>query len=280
MELEKTIAQGQLPICCARPSGRARIGTPPAPTGPAPRVRCARPSGRARIGTRFRRFDGSCWQALRPAFGSGEDWNRTVSELSLAPHPVAPGLRVGRGLERVCRGETNRSKDVAPGLRVGRGLELRLRVGLDGRNYVAPGLRVGRGLEPRPLEITPSLMALRPAFGSGEDWNIEPLPLLINTRIVAPGLRVGRGLELKSRSPSTQIISHVAPGLRVGRGLEQLQGSHTAAHNTVAPGLRVGRGLEQRVDLPRQRQVPGCARPSGRARIGTRTSPRHRACGR
>ena len=36
---------------------------------------------------------------------------------------------------------------------------------------VAPGLRIGRGLEPvLPLQRRRNL-ALRPVFGSGEDWN-------------------------------------------------------------------------------------------------------------
>ena len=41
-----------------------------------------------------------------------------------------------------------------------------------GTSPVAPGLRVGRGLEHAVLYVTLDRVMLRPAFGSGEDWNI------------------------------------------------------------------------------------------------------------
>jgi hypothetical protein len=39
------------------------------------------------------------WQRLRPAFGSGEDWNMIKAASRMMRQEVAPGLRVGRGLE-------------------------------------------------------------------------------------------------------------------------------------------------------------------------------------
>ena len=74
----------------------------------------------------------------------------------------------------------------------------------------------------------------------------------------------------------------VAPGLRVGRGLERFLATTPLDRHrgVVAPGLRVGRGLEPHVERSsRSLASPTrCARPPGRARIGTRTGthPRRR----
>ncbi len=141
--------------------------------------------------------------------------------LEMMVSKVAPGLRVGRGLEPIEVRDHSFPEAVAPGLRVGRGLELRRsRLEVRNRSHVAPGLRVGRGLE------------LQVSQGSRR------------CLYVAPGLRVGRGLELEDHHRE-QLAADVAPGLRVGRGLELRLGSNRAAVPTVAPGLRVGRGLEQ-----------------------------------
>ena len=77
---------------------------------------------------------------------------------------------------------------------------------------------------------------LRPAFGSGEDWNPEcgePVGMDLG---VAPGLRVGRGLELAGVQFSPTVAS-VAPGLRVGRGLELGALGGESVCPRVAPGL-------------------------------------------
>ena len=134
---------------CARPSGRARIETRPAPRKRATASSgCARPSGRARIETSTSRWAPS----------------RSTS--------AAPGLRVGRGLKRGAgRAGDAGGQHAAPGLRVGRGLKHQR----PGAHHAAladaaPGLRVGRGLKQRErgrCERGP--LALRPAFGSGED---------------------------------------------------------------------------------------------------------------
>jgi len=109
--------------------------------------------------------------ALRPAFGSGEDWNVALTGDYKKAIVVAPGLRVGRGLEpRALRFPAHLCR-VAPGLRVGRGLELYGVYQLAGTLLVAPGLRVGRGLEPVVTWRNVASTVLRPAFGSGEDWN-------------------------------------------------------------------------------------------------------------
>ncbi len=50
-------------------------------------------------------------------------------------------------------------------------------------------------MEPVDSSDTTPVKALRPAFGSGEDWNTDTLDAILQTFAVAPGLRVGRGLE-------------------------------------------------------------------------------------
>ncbi len=218
-----TLDVPHVPRGCARPSGRARIGTstvagrcPPTTCG------CARPSGRARIGTcrdplapldHFPVAPGlrvgrgleqpvpdemAGDNRLRPAFGSGEDWNgirgqpgprrrvvapglrvgrglEQVGDIPAGLPAVAPGLRVGRGLELVYQVQEEVGQAVAPGLRVGRGLELYVAAHERRQGAVAPGLRVGRGLEPVYSCQTPGSSGLRPAFGSGEDWNSPSL---------------------------------------------------------------------------------------------------------
>ena len=91
---------------------------------------------------------------LRPAYGSGEDWNR-----ALQPHAAH---------ERGCARPTGRA-------RIGTAYLCTSGSGVD----VAPGLRVGRGLEPALVDHESIGGQLRPAYGSGEDWNFpdpETLP--------------------------------------------------------------------------------------------------------
>ncbi len=84
---------------CARPSGRARIGTRNPPQRDQNKERCARPSGRARIGTPSSAF--GCILASGCARPSGRARIGTTSGGGSCRGPrVAPGLRVGRGLER------------------------------------------------------------------------------------------------------------------------------------------------------------------------------------
>ncbi len=193
---------------CARPSGRARIGTPWRGSIPPSRLcRCARPSGRARIGT-------------RSSFSS-----RTRRR-------VAPGLRVGRGLEH--------ARQVEPRPAVG---------------VVAPGLRVGRGLELRNRTERTPVLWLRPAFGSGEDWNsMSASSSRLPRRCARPSGRARIGTALSWQIPCP---ASVAPGLRVGRGLEPLGDGLPRPRRNGAP------------EPPERRFRHRCARPSGRARIGT-----------
>ncbi len=212
---------------------------------------------------------------LRPAFGSGEDWNERLLSTDAPILMVAPGLRVGRGLEQrggVAIGRAERHA-VAPGLRVGRGLELDGDQGGQDDGEVAPGLRVGRGLE--RLKRARGIVSpwLRPAFGSGEDWNILILSHLAPHCGVAPGLRVGRGLEREA------VVLVVVGDLGCARPSGRARIGTPAAprrggRGAVAPGLRVGRGLEQIWRVVGRQSPKGCARPSGRARIGTRVAQR------
>ncbi len=108
-------------------------------------------------------------------------------------------------------------------------------------------------------------LVLRPAFGSGEDWNDRFHRWAVPVGGVAPGLRVGRGLEPEPQHREVAVdglrpafgsgedwnssgwdrfasLLLVAPGLRVGRGLEHRRQQLLRSERAVAPGLRVGRG--------------------------------------
>ncbi len=132
---------------------------------------------------------------LRPAFGSGEDWNELYSRVTLDVRFVAPGLRVGRGLElfRDRAGRLWRVRCARPSGRARIGTRPTAPATRGPR--VAPGLRVGRGLEPSAEGLALPGPTLRPAFGSGEDWNRLRASRQSRGEMVAPGLRVGRGLE-------------------------------------------------------------------------------------
>ena len=60
---------------------------------------------------------------------------------------------------------------VAPGLRVGRALKRDAHAHQRVSLQVAPGLRVGRGLKQLGERLSAEQSVLRPAFGSGGDWN-------------------------------------------------------------------------------------------------------------
>ncbi len=156
---------------------------------------------------------------LRPAFGSGEDWNSGKPvDIALNPGCARPSGRARIGTAPFC---------------VRRFLR-----------HVAPGLRVGRGLEQERLTAQVANAMLRPAFGSGEDWNTVAVLTGARPGEVAPGLRVGRGLELVSIIyKQIQTISCARPSGRA----------------------RIGTWAWSRPSAARR----CCARPSGRARIGT-----------
>jgi len=163
------------------------------------------------------------WKLLRPASGSGEDWNGEPPEL---PKDTVKRLRPASGS------------------------------GEDWNAVTAPVIA------PRPGR-------LRPASGSGEDWNPEEesVPMLLALD-VASGLRVGRGLEqagvqgyagrtrLRPASGSGEDWNHYRPyHAREPRGeLRPASGSGEDWNAWSFGGNRV-----------RSR----CARPPGRARIGT-----------
>ncbi len=253
---------------------------------------CARPTGRARIGTRARVVRPYLLWLLRPAYGSGEDWNGLWRDLGMRSGLLRPAYGSGEDWNKQkgapcpahgrCARPTGRARigtsrrrtrgaspRVAPGLRVGRGLE-HVRQAVDRALFdVAPGLRVGRGLEPEALPLRRPLglrcarptgrarigtygrassrngpARLRPAYGSGEDWNFVSIPMVSSlTRCARPTGRARIGTRSVTLTGPVAFV--VAPGLRVGRGLEPLHG---------------------RLQEP---QGQGCARPSGRARIGT-----------
>ncbi len=87
---------------------------------------------------------------LRPAFGSGEDWNSRVVSATFCTVPVAPGLRVGRGLEP----------------RPGAAHDAR-------RGPLRPAFGSGEDWNDMRMLRLSNLPMLRPAFESGEDWNGE-----------------------------------------------------------------------------------------------------------
>ncbi len=207
---------------------------------------------------------------LRPAFGSGEDWNWEDTGNAVDNFDVAPGLRVGRGLEHQDLDLRKRALLLRPAFGSG-----------EDWNYWAPSSVLG-------------LSRLRPAFGSGEDWNTPPPPETRpcngcarpsgRARIGTPRPshrlpRAGRGCARPSgraRIGTRYAVEElpfleVAPGLRVGRGLELLRVAAALRAILVAPGLRVGRGLELELGGEGLHVELRCARPSGRARIGTPT---------
>jgi hypothetical protein len=88
--------------CCARPTGRARIGThrlwclPHQWSWLRPAYGSGEDWNKTGVGNDFSVI--ATW-GLRPAYGSGEDWNYQVCA-EAAVNWDAPGLPAGRGLER------------------------------------------------------------------------------------------------------------------------------------------------------------------------------------
>ena len=182
---------------------------------------------------------------------------------------VAPGLRIGRGLE-----QAQVEGPHAGGIRCARSPD-RARIGTITHHpylcpaLVAPGLRIGRGLERLVvLDHDQDPLRLRPVSGSGEDWNYYTVLYPLDKLGVAPGLRIGRGLEL-GHPRCNESPYGVAPGLRIGRGLEPRPLADTVVPPTVAPGLRIGRGLEHAAPFEQPSNSHSCARSPDRARIGT-----------
>jgi len=89
---------------------------------------------------------------------------------------------------------------------------------------------------------------LRPAYGSGEDWNYKwnPRGVYIEELRPAYGSSEDWNVDCKMTAANMEWAAGVAPGLRVGRGLEL--GEHGCARDAVpvASGLQVGQGLEHR----------------------------------
>ncbi len=119
-------------------------------------------------------FAGESWgeHVLRPAFGSGEDWNLGIYPRRSICASVAPGLRVGRGLER------EEARRVEDGLRRCARPSGRARIGTSTRAWrgrasqlLRPAFGSGEDWNPNQLTPTVAVPPLRPAFGSGEDWN-------------------------------------------------------------------------------------------------------------
>ncbi len=137
---------------------------------------------------------------LRPAFGSGEDWNRGHWRSRRRSWRCArPSGRVRIGTLSLCL-----SSLIPESLRpaFGSGEDWNLRADPHPRKSLAmlrPAFGSGEDWNsyrgPTPPPITP----LRPAFGSGEDWNKEWICRGNGRYLVAPGLRVGRGLEPEHR---------------------------------------------------------------------------------
>ena len=103
---------------------------------------------------------------------------------------------------------------VAPGLRVGRGLEHATPPRFRARTIVAPGLRVGRGLEHLAIaEVPDSHVLLRPAYGSGEDWNRGSKEALVPLETLRPAYGSG-----EDWNPKIEKRSGYARGLRPAYG--------------------------------------------------------------
>ncbi len=132
---------------------------------------------------------------------------------------------------------------------------------------VAPGLRVGRGLEHCRTCNYRSALALRPAFGSGEDWNVVPSPSMTDLSPLRPAFGSGEDWNLGGTRYCTMRNCCARPSGRArigtcvyvcvragGRWLRPAFGSGEDWNTLSASGAGISYG---------------CARPSGRARIGT-----------
>ena len=147
---------------------------------------------------------------------------------------------------------------VAPGLRIGRGLELketgqllqlaescarssdRARIGTSwcawrlAMRTVAPGLRIGRGLELQAPRGADDQQGCARSSDRARIGTITSRATVSTTVAVAPGLRIGRGLEHESRARDAET-RRVAPGLRIGRGLERAYSGGDRGIIIVAP---------------------------------------------
>ena len=152
---------------------------------------------------------------------------------------------------------------VAPGLRIGRGLELLRFTGRKSWAEGCAGLRIGRGLEHLALVVEDADSLLRPVSGSGEDWN--------RVRTIFASCRVrlrpvsGSGEDWNT---SASVASSLAPSLRPVSGSGEdwnRLGLRCTRTGSVAPGLRIGRGLEHPVYGRSLVKPYSCARsPIGR----------------
>ena len=172
----------------------------------------------------------SGFKRLRPAYGSGEDWNMGTSNCPVAASNVAaPGLRVGRGLEPD-------AVHPACGLRC-------CSARLSGRARIGTRLTSTRSKSTSPC----ARASVRARIGTANGMGSRDLW----SRCARPS---GRARVGTTRTPSPSRWRSAAPGFRVGRGLEHVSVVGDGFYRRVAPGLRAGRGLER---------VPGDRRPLG-----------------
>ncbi len=206
-------------------------------------------------------------------------------------HSVAPGLRVGRGLERRRNKRTSGTDMLRPAFGSGEDWNVlkaayvrrlfagcarpsgRARIGTPtntprgGGHRVAPGLRVGRGLELVVRPVASYQTRLRPAFGSGEDWNsFAPVPSCARSEL-RPAFGSGEDWNSLSRNWTSEIASCARPSgrARIGTTGGDFGGGSTVGCARPSGRARIGTASPRCL----RAHAPSCARPSGRARIGT-----------
>ena len=150
---------------------------------------------------------------------------------------VAPGLRVGRGLELVPSGERRCCRPLRPAYGSGEDWNHAVVVGVVLLPELRPAYGSGEDWNRSPSFAVITAMLLRPAYGSGEDWNQRGLRIVLCGHAVAPGL---------------ELVEHEQGVVEV-----ELRPAYGSGEDWNGEGLTPVQG------------VSGCARPTGRARIGT-----------
>ncbi len=158
---------------------------------------------------------------MRPAFGSGEDWNYLITETSPAAFgqaEVAPGLRVGRGLELIVVVVVVVLIVLRPAFGSGEDWNIFKPLGDSGTAELRPAFGSGEDWNlPLSTALYICRASLRPAFGSGEDWNITEDAGMTFKDWLRPAF--GSGEDWNSRAACCSgVLGFAAPGLRAGRG--------------------------------------------------------------
>ena len=140
---------------------------------------------------------------------------------------------------------------------------------MDSNVVAAPGLRAGRGLKPlRAIRRAPFMSSSARPSGRARIETLRAWRWLITSVWAAPGLRAGRGLK-----PVEMVLGLVAgaaaPGLRAGRGLKLQQGHHQQGQDRGSARPSGRARIETRSTSASWKPRQGSARPSGRARIET-----------